>query len=287
VRYRNNSLFYKNQHGACVGDVLSSLIETCRLNGINPIDDLSALLNNRSAVFANPADGLPWTFQDAPAASAQAPPLGHLPPIEHAALRSQLQHHPTPRKRSSTAPESIPSPGSMRSRSPSGRISSRQPGVNCRRCACTTTSGASTTNVAGRLGMPCPSSTADGQTAPFVQIPTAEAQPARDLRQPIVFHQGDCLRPQLIGNPLPLLLLPAPMLEMLGDLFQGQCLGWLGVDSETGSLFIGSPVIALHRPHPIQPAVKRSRTLAGTTPTRPMVCAIAAAGVFRIVQHIG
>jgi transposase len=32
VRYRNNSLFYKNQHGACVGDVLSSLIETCRLN---------------------------------------------------------------------------------------------------------------------------------------------------------------------------------------------------------------------------------------------------------------
>jgi transposase len=81
VRYRNNSLFYKNQHGACVGDVLSSLIETCRLNAVNPIDYLSALLNNRSAVFANPADWLPWTFQDAPAASAQAPPLGHLPPI--------------------------------------------------------------------------------------------------------------------------------------------------------------------------------------------------------------
>jgi hypothetical protein len=81
VRYRNNSLFYKNPHGAYVGDVLSSLIETCRLNGINPIDYLSALLNNRSAVFADPAEWLPWTFQDAPAASAQAPPLGHLPPI--------------------------------------------------------------------------------------------------------------------------------------------------------------------------------------------------------------
>jgi len=81
VRYRNNSLFYKNQHGALVGDVLSSLIETCRLNGINPIDYLSALLNNRSVVLANTADWLPWTFQDAPATSAQAPPLGHLPPI--------------------------------------------------------------------------------------------------------------------------------------------------------------------------------------------------------------
>jgi len=81
VRYRNNSLFYKNKHGAYVGDVLSSLIETCRLNGINPIDYLSALLDNRSAVFANPADWLPWNFQDAPAASAQAPPLGYLPPI--------------------------------------------------------------------------------------------------------------------------------------------------------------------------------------------------------------
>ena len=33
LRYRKNSLFYKNEHGAYVGDVLTSLIETCRLNG--------------------------------------------------------------------------------------------------------------------------------------------------------------------------------------------------------------------------------------------------------------
>jgi hypothetical protein len=55
VRYRNNSLFYKTLHGAYVGDVLASLIETCRLNGVNPIDYLSALLHNRSAVFADTA----------------------------------------------------------------------------------------------------------------------------------------------------------------------------------------------------------------------------------------
>jgi transposase len=42
-RYRNNSLFYKNPHGAYVGDVLRSLIEICRRNSVNPIDDLSAL----------------------------------------------------------------------------------------------------------------------------------------------------------------------------------------------------------------------------------------------------
>ena len=81
VRYRNNSLFYKNQHGAFVGDVLSSLIETCRLNGINPIDDLSALLHNRSAVFADPTAWLPWNVQQASTPNAQAPPLGHPPPI--------------------------------------------------------------------------------------------------------------------------------------------------------------------------------------------------------------
>lgn len=83
VRYRNNSLFYKNLHGAYVGDVLSSLIETCRLNAVNPIDYLSALVHNRSAVFANPADWLPWHFPAAPRARAPAPPLtlSHLPPI--------------------------------------------------------------------------------------------------------------------------------------------------------------------------------------------------------------
>ena len=84
VRYRNNSLFYKNLHGAYVGDVLSSLSETCRLNGSNPIDYLSALLHNRSAVFADPAAWLPWTFQAAPIPTAQAPPVspsGHLPPV--------------------------------------------------------------------------------------------------------------------------------------------------------------------------------------------------------------
>lgn len=35
VRLRKNSLFYKNAHGAMVGAILLSLIETCRLNGVS------------------------------------------------------------------------------------------------------------------------------------------------------------------------------------------------------------------------------------------------------------
>jgi hypothetical protein len=63
-RVRNNSLFYKNPHGAYVGDVLTSLIETCRLAGANPLDYLRALMENRSAVFAKPDAWLPWNYRE-------------------------------------------------------------------------------------------------------------------------------------------------------------------------------------------------------------------------------
>jgi hypothetical protein len=81
LRYRNNSLFYKNEHGAYVGDVLTSSIETCRLNGINPLDYLSVLMHNRSAVFADPTAWLPWTYLETLQAMEQPVPLSHPPPI--------------------------------------------------------------------------------------------------------------------------------------------------------------------------------------------------------------
>jgi hypothetical protein len=64
LRLRKNSLFYANPHGAYVGDVLTSLIETCRLAGINPLDYLTALMHNRSAVFRDPGAWLPWNYRD-------------------------------------------------------------------------------------------------------------------------------------------------------------------------------------------------------------------------------
>lgn len=81
LRYRKNSLFYKNEHGANVGDILTSLIETCRLNGVNPLDYLRALMQNRSAVFADPAAWLPWNYREARQSAEPRLPLSHPPPV--------------------------------------------------------------------------------------------------------------------------------------------------------------------------------------------------------------
>jgi hypothetical protein len=81
LRYRKNSLFYKNAHGAYVGDVLISLIETARLAGANPRHYFTTLMENRSAVFRDPGAWLPWNYLDTLHAPAQGPPLSHLPPV--------------------------------------------------------------------------------------------------------------------------------------------------------------------------------------------------------------
>ena len=81
LRYRKNSLFYANEHGAHVGDILTSLIETCRLASINPLDYLSALMHNRSAVFADSGAWLPWNYRDNLIATKAAPRLRHPPPV--------------------------------------------------------------------------------------------------------------------------------------------------------------------------------------------------------------
>jgi hypothetical protein len=115
LRYRKNSLFYKNEHGAYVGDVLTSLIETCRLAGINPLDYLGALMENRPAVFADPAAWLPWNYRDSldrapdrspepldptppPASPRPAPPpWGWRSTVESAARATTAVRSPAPR----------------------------------------------------------------------------------------------------------------------------------------------------------------------------------------------
>jgi transposase len=44
ILHRTNSLFYKTQRGARVGDLFRSLIYTCQLSDVNPFDYLTALL---------------------------------------------------------------------------------------------------------------------------------------------------------------------------------------------------------------------------------------------------
>jgi len=46
ILHRRNSLFYKTQRGARVGDLFMSLIYTCQLSDVNPFDYLTTLLRN-------------------------------------------------------------------------------------------------------------------------------------------------------------------------------------------------------------------------------------------------
>jgi hypothetical protein len=62
VLLRKNSLFYKTEHGAAVGDILMSLIETCRLNSLNAWDYLLCLVRQAAEVRQDPAAYLPWNY---------------------------------------------------------------------------------------------------------------------------------------------------------------------------------------------------------------------------------
>jgi hypothetical protein len=62
IVHRKNSLFYKTENGARVGDVFMSLIYTAKLCGANPFDYLTALQRRAADVARNPAVWLPWNY---------------------------------------------------------------------------------------------------------------------------------------------------------------------------------------------------------------------------------
>ena len=63
VALRKNSLFYKTEFGAYVGDVLLTLIHTCIEAEENPFDYLTALQTQKDALAAAPHLWLPWNFR--------------------------------------------------------------------------------------------------------------------------------------------------------------------------------------------------------------------------------
>jgi transposase len=63
VLNRKNSLFYKTEHGAYIGDLFMSLIYTCNLNDVNPFDYLTVLQRNSTEVFKNPQNCMPWNYK--------------------------------------------------------------------------------------------------------------------------------------------------------------------------------------------------------------------------------
>jgi len=73
IRHRRNSLFYRTEHGAHVGDVFMSLIATCELNGANPFDYLTELDRHADEAAADPAAWMPWNYREALATPAVAP----------------------------------------------------------------------------------------------------------------------------------------------------------------------------------------------------------------------
>lgn len=76
ILHRKNSLFFKNENGAEVGDVYMSLIQTCELNGFNPWDYCHAVVRHQQAMAADPAAWMPWNYQQTVASlsNPQAPP---------------------------------------------------------------------------------------------------------------------------------------------------------------------------------------------------------------------
>ncbi len=70
IIHRKNSLFYKTENGARVGDVYMSLIATCQLAGVNPFEYLTEILRHAERVRASPGEWLPWNYRSTLAALA-------------------------------------------------------------------------------------------------------------------------------------------------------------------------------------------------------------------------
>ena len=60
---RKNAMFYKNQVGAWIGDIFMSIIHTCSLARINPIDYMIKLQEYKSGMKLDPEKWLPWNYQ--------------------------------------------------------------------------------------------------------------------------------------------------------------------------------------------------------------------------------
>lgn len=62
IRHRNNSLFYRSQRGAQVGDIYMTLIHTTELHAGNAFHYLTELMRHPKAVAESPGAWLPWNY---------------------------------------------------------------------------------------------------------------------------------------------------------------------------------------------------------------------------------
>ena len=64
IQHRKNSMFYRSENGARVGDSFMTLIYSAELNDVDPFDYLVALLRHADKLAKSPGDWLPWTYRD-------------------------------------------------------------------------------------------------------------------------------------------------------------------------------------------------------------------------------
>lgn len=60
ILHRRNSLFYKTENGARVGDLFMSVIRTCELSGTTPFDYLTQLQQRGDELARAPSQWMPW-----------------------------------------------------------------------------------------------------------------------------------------------------------------------------------------------------------------------------------
>jgi transposase len=63
ILHRKNSLFYKTENGAAVGDAFMTLIHTAELHHVESFPYLVALLRHRELIAEHPEAWMPWNYQ--------------------------------------------------------------------------------------------------------------------------------------------------------------------------------------------------------------------------------
>ncbi len=64
VLHRKNAMFYKNDIGACIGDLFMGIIHTCYLMKVNPMEYLITLQTYESHIKNDPQKWMPWNYKE-------------------------------------------------------------------------------------------------------------------------------------------------------------------------------------------------------------------------------
>jgi len=65
ILHRKNSLFFRSKNGAYVSDLFMSIIHTCELEEVNPLEYLVALSENTDQIAESPENWMPWNYKQA------------------------------------------------------------------------------------------------------------------------------------------------------------------------------------------------------------------------------